>query len=134
MNLSKEYKSDIRGDAEIRLVVDAFYTKIRADENLAPIFADRVKDWSTQMPQMYAFWGTMLFGKKEYQGNPLAKHMTLPVDSEHFQRWVALFVETVDQLFAGPKAEQAKAVAKSIAHIFQIRMGIDPFGRSGNLL
>jgi truncated hemoglobin YjbI len=64
MNLSKEYKSDIRGDAEIWLVVDAFYTKIRADENLAPIFADRVKDWSTHMPQMYAFWGRCFSEKK----------------------------------------------------------------------
>lgn len=125
---------DIAGDPEIRLLVDTFYESIRKDDLLGSVFYERVEDWSKHLPTMYAFWGTMLFGKKEYEGNPISKHMDLPVDHLHFERWVCLFIETVDQLFSGPKAEQAKAAAKSIAHTFQIRMGINPFGDSSSLI
>lgn len=134
MSLSKHSKPDIEGDAEIRLMVDAFYEKIQKDEKLGPIFEERVEDWSLHMPKMYAFWNTILFGGKDYRGNPLSKHLDLPVDSEHFQQWIGIFVETVDERFEGGKAEQAKAAAKSIAHTFQIRMGIDPFSHSDRLL
>jgi len=125
---------DITNESDIRLLVDSFYESIRKDELLGPVFNERVGDWSKHLPTMYAFWGTMLFGNKEYQGNPMTKHMDLPVDHGHFECWVGLFIETIDQLFAGPKAEQAKAVAKSIAHTFQIRMGINPFEKSDRIL
>lgn len=126
--------SDIVGDAEIRHLVDSFYETIREDDLLGPVFNERVDDWSKHLPTMYAFWGNMLFGEKGYQGNPMAKHMTLPVDHEHFERWIELFLETVDKLFVGQKAEQAKGAAKSIAHTFQLRMGINPYGNSSYLI
>ena len=134
MSISEHPKPDIEGDIEIRLMVDTFYDKIRTDEKLGPIFQERVDDWSLHMPKMYAFWNTILFGGKDYRGNPMGKHLDLPVDSEHFQQWIRVFGETVDELFEGEKAEQAKAAAKSIAHTFQIRMGINPFGHSDRLL
>ena len=126
--------NDITGDQDIRLLVDSFYETIREDDLLGPVFNERVEDWSKHLPTMYAFWGNMLFGQKEYQGNPMAKHLNLPVDHKHFERWIALFMATVDDLFAGEKAEQAKGAAKSIAHTFQIRMGINPFGDSQSLI
>ncbi len=124
---------EIFGEAEIRQMVDAFYERIREDDLLGPIFEERIEDWSKHLPTMYSFWGSILLGKAEYSGNPFAKHMPLPVEHDHFERWIRLFIETVDYLFSGPKAEQAKAAAKSIAHSFQIRMGINPFGDSGRI-
>jgi len=41
---------------------------------------------------------------------------------EHFQKWLLLFTETVDQLFEGEKAELAKQRATSIATVMQIKM------------
>lgn len=134
MLIHKTPETDLLGDDDIKLLVDSFYETIREDDLLGPIFNERVEDWSKHLPTMYAFWGTMLFGKKDYQGNPMAKHIDLPVEHEHFARWVELFIETVDGLFVGAKAEQAKGAAKSIAHTFQIRMGIDPFGDSKSLI
>ena len=64
----------------------------------------------------------------------MAKHINLPVDREHFERWVGLFIANVDELLVGEKANQAKGAAKSIAHTFQIRMGINPFGNSQSLI
>ena len=126
--------SDIEGEEDIQQLVDSFYETIREDDLLGPVFNDRVDDWSKHLTTMYAFWGHMLFGQKGYQGNPMAKHLDLPVDHQHFARWVELFIETVDKQFAGKKAEQAKGAAQSIAHTFQIRMGINPFGDSKSLI
>ena len=126
--------TDITGEEDIKILVDRFYETIREDDLLGPVFNDRVADWSKHLPTMYAFWGHMLFGQKGYQGNPMAKHLDLPVDHAHFERWIALFIATVDKLFVGEKAEQAKGAAKSIAHTFQIRMGINPFGESDSLI
>lgn len=133
MNSHDTSISDIVGEKEIRQMVDRFYERIRSDELLGPVFNNQIEDWSKHLPTMYSFWKTILLGKNEYYGNPFAKHMNLEVQKEHFDRWLELFVCTVDQLFAGPKAEQAKAAAKSIAHSFQVRMRIDPFGASSRV-
>jgi hemoglobin len=66
----------------------------------------------------------MLFGAGTYEGAPFPKHAVLPVRREHFRRWLALFVETVNAHFTGPKAEEAKGRAASIADTFAQRMGL----------
>ena len=81
-------------------------------------------DWGHHLPTMYRFWESLLFGSGGYQGNPFLKHVSLPVQGEHFQRWLSLFLATVDQLFTGTKAEEAKTRALMIADVFQRRMGL----------
>jgi hemoglobin len=118
-------KKDIEGPEDIRTFVDAFYLRVREDDLLGPIFNDVAKvDWEKHLPLLYKFWGTLLFRTAEYKGNPFSKHLLLPVDPSHFQRWVALFISTIDSLFAGKKAEEAKGYARSIADTFQNRMGL----------
>ncbi len=131
MNSSSRPLQDIAGKKDIQLLVDVFYDVIRSDAQLGPIFESKVADWSKHLPTMYSFWDSILFGTSDYRGNPFAKHMNLPVEHRHFERWIELFIATVDRLFAGSIADQAKAAAKSIAHSFQIRMGINPFGEDG---
>lgn len=63
----------------------------------------------------------------------MGKHFPLPVAKEHFDRWVGLFVETVERLFTGPKAEEAKGYARSIADTFQMRMGLHELSFSTRL-
>ena len=126
-------KKQLEDEADIRLMVDRFYENIRKDELVGPVFAEKVEDWSKHLPRMYAFWGSILFGKTEYSGNPFAKHMPLEIGKEHFERWLELFLGTVDSLFEGQKAEHAKSAAKSIAHSFQVRMGINPFAADGRV-
>ena len=118
--------SDIDSLESIRFLVDSFYSNVREDELIGPIFEDEINDWDVHLPKMYQFWERLLFGTGEYQGNPFQKHVSLPVAKEHFTSWVNLFVRTVDERFAGPKAEEAKRLARSIAGTFQLRMGIIP--------
>jgi hemoglobin len=116
---------DLSSAKDVRLLVDSFYDQVSQDELLAPVFNDIAKvDWAAHLPVMYRFWESMLFGAGNYQGAPFPKHAILPVNKEHFARWLALFVETVDAHFAGPKAAEAKGRAASIADTFAQRMGL----------
>jgi hemoglobin len=122
---------DLTTAEDIRTLVDAFYRRVTADELLAPIFNDVAQvDWAHHLPVMYRFWESMLLGSGTYQGAPFPKHAVLPVQKAHFSRWLALFVETVDTLFSGPTADEAKGRAASIADTFAQRMGLlkDPSG------
>jgi len=116
---------EIETDDDVRLLVDAFYTAIREDEWLNPIFSDVAQvDWSQHLPKMYAFWSGLIFGRPGYTGQPFAAHVKLPVQHEHFERWLTLFQTTVDRHFTGPAAKRAKDAAASIAHTFARRMGL----------
>ena len=118
---------DIRSSADIKTLVDRFYEKVNRDELLAPIFNDVARvDWPSHFAMLYAFWETLLLGSGTYQGAPFPKHAVLPVEKAHFDRWLQLFVETVDEHFSGSKAEEAKGRALSIADTFARRMGVLP--------
>lgn len=122
---------DITTAEDIRTLVDSFYDKVTRDELLGPIFNDvAAVDWAEHLPIMYRFWESMLLGAGTYQGAPFPKHAVLPVQKEHFTRWLMLFLDTVDAHFSGPKAVEAKGRAASIADTFAQRMGLlnDPFG------
>ncbi len=131
MNFESAPLTDLENEADIRWMVDAFYEQIRQDALLGPVFDEKVGDWGRHLPTMYAFWNRLLLGKEGYDGNPWLKHAQIPLEKAHFNRWLELFTQTVETRFSGPRATQAVGVAKSIAHSFQARMGIDPFIGSG---
>ena len=115
--------TEIQTRSDIILLVDRFYEKVKQDQLLAPVFAHL--DWPKHLPIMYNFWSSMLLGDQSYQGNPFQKHIGLPIKSQHFDRWLKLFTETVDLNFTGTKADEAKSRAQSIAGIFQHKLGLN---------
>jgi hemoglobin len=118
-------KPDLRGAEDVRILVDAFYAKVQADPLLSPVFNDVAKiDWEHHLPVMYQFWESLLFRSGGYEGNPYLKHVPLPIRPEHFQRWLSLFLGTVEELYAGEKADEARKFANNIAGVFQNRMGL----------
>lgn len=114
--------NDILVRDDVKKLVDTFYDKVKADELIGPLFGH--VDWPNHLPTMYNFWSSMLLGDQTYRGNPLQKHLPLPLEQMHFERWLKLFTATVDENFAGEKADEVKMRAQSIAGIFQIRMGL----------
>lgn len=117
-------RSDITTEADVKTLVDSFYDKVGRDELLSPIFNDVAEvDWAEHLPIMYRFWGSLLFRHGDYRGQPWPKHAVLPVNPAHFDRWLKLFKQTVDEHFSGPKALEAKNLAASIADTFQNRFG-----------
>ena len=116
-------RPDIATEADIRLLVDGFYAKVNHDALLDPVFNDVAHvDWPHHLPVMYDFWSSLLLGTTRYHGRPFPKHVPLPIDATHFQRWVALFEANVNELFAGPRAEEAKVRARGIATLFEHRL------------
>jgi hemoglobin len=115
-------KGDIATRADVISLVDNFYYKVKSDELLSPVFAH--VDWPGHLPKMYNFWCSLLFGDQTYSGNPFMQHKSLPIESAHFTKWLALFIETVDEKFAGDRASELKHRAHSIAGVFQHRLGL----------
>ena len=104
---------------DIKLLVDAFYTKVRNDSLLAPIFNDKIQDrWPIHLEKMYRFWQTVLLNQHTYNGSPFVPHAKLPVDQHHFDRWLLLFYQTIDENFSGEKATEAKWRAEKMAEMF----------------
>ena len=116
-------KEDILQLADVQLLVDTFYDRVRENELLAPIFNERIQDrWPEHLDKMYRFWQTILLSEYTYQGAPFVPHAKLPVDHQHFETWMALFTETVDELFEGEKAKEAKWRAGKMAEMFEYKI------------
>jgi hemoglobin len=71
---------------------------------------------------MYRFWQTVLLGEHTYYGAPFPPHAQLPVGHDHFSKWLELFNVSVDELFMGDKAEEAKWRAARMAEVFATKI------------
>jgi hemoglobin len=108
---------------EIKLLVDTFYGKVQEDELLAPVFNEQIQDrWPQHLEKMYTFWQTVLLEERTYYGAPFPPHAELRIDATHFERWMHIFLETVDGLFTGEKATEAKWRAGKMAEMFQYKL------------
>lgn len=124
---------DIDSRQDIVRLVDTFYERVRGDAMLGPIFDDVARvDWATHLPRMYDFWEGVLFGAATFKGNPLAVHRDLatraPLTAREFQRWLFLFHGTLDDLFVGAMAEEARARSSRIAAVMQFNVELDRVG------
>lgn len=97
-------------EAEIRVLVDAFYDSVRQDDLLGPVFARQVKDWSLHLPKMYDFWSTVVLRTGRYSGRPFEVHQAIPgLSTEHFDRWLMLWDATVNRVLAPPRVPARNA-------------------------
>ncbi len=133
--------TDIETAHDVKLLVGHFYTRIREDAVLGTIFDDIAQvDWVDHIPTMCEFWETVLFRRPGYKGNPIQPHVALDqlMKQQHqmslrpsdFDRWVDLFHSTVDKLFVGDRAEQAKRGATRMAE--QMVLAIERGDASSN--
>jgi hemoglobin len=121
---------DLATHDDVVALVDRFYDRVRADDLLGPIFDEVARvDWAAHLPKMYGFWQAVLFGAGNFKGNPLGVHVALarqtPLTPDAFDRWLSLFCSTVDELFAGAVAEDAKDRAQRIALTMQYHIAMD---------
>lgn len=109
----------IESRADIDILVNEFYSKVRNDSLIGPIFNDVAKvDWQEHIPKLINFWSDLLLGEDTYQGRPFPPHIPLNLEISHFERWLTLFIQTVDENFVGLKADEAKQRALGIARNF----------------
>ena len=105
-------------EAMIDALVEGFYARVRDDALIGPIFAARINDWAPHLAQMKLFWSSVALSTGVYQGRPMPKHLPLPIDARHFDRWLELFVETARDLCPPVAAnhfiERARRIAESL--------------------
>ncbi|VTU36131.1 Group 3 truncated hemoglobin ctb [Variovorax sp. PBS-H4] len=119
---------DLCTEEDVVRLVHAFYSKVRKDELLAPIFATRITDWDRHLSRMVDFWSSALRGTARYRGMPMPAHAALPgLTPQLFHHWLALFRETTQAL--GNEALQRRAndlahrIAGSLWYGYQARHG-----------
>jgi hemoglobin len=112
----------------IRRLVDAFYVKVRADPELAPIFARAIPgDWQPHLTKMYAFWSSVMLTTGRYKGNPVARHLVIPdMKPELFERWLTLFDATSSELFDDATSEAFRIKAERIAESLKLALFYRP--------
>ena len=113
-------KPDMDSRENIELFVDRFYQRLLADEQLAPIFVDVAQiDLAVHLPHIKDYWCKLLLGEQSYQRHTMNIHRQLhgkrELHAQDFERWLSFFIRTVDENFAGKRAERAKQVATAIA-------------------
>lgn len=118
---------DIYTRADIEKLIITFYEKVKADDIIGYIFNEVVKmNWEHHVPVIVDFWETILLDNPVYTKNAMEVHYTLnkkePLLPHHFERWLQLFTNTVNELFEGKTATLAKTRAASIAGVMQHKM------------
>jgi hemoglobin len=111
---------DIESPEDIIQLVDAFYTSAVADTVIGHFFTEVMQiNLEEHLPRLYRFWCAIILGMPSYRENAFMPHILLhqksPLEAHHFERWLALFVGTIDSRFEGPRAELAKKRANDIA-------------------
>lgn len=107
-------------DAMLRALVHGFYTKVRADPVLGPIFAARITDWKPHLERMVSFWSSVALMTGRYHGRPVPAHTSLPINAAHFDLWLKLFRQTAQEVCTPEGAAHVVLRAERIARSLHI--------------
>jgi hemoglobin len=130
--IATEVRPDIESTADCERLVRAFYGKAMADEKIGWLFTEVAElDLEAHIPVIASFWATNLLGAKSYKGGAFGVHGRLHqkaggLRKEHFERWLVLWCQTVDELFDGPLAAAAKVHGLRVANAFYGRLQMQP--------
>src|SRR5215469_587793 len=104
-------------ESSIANLVDRFYSRVREDDVLGPVFSRVIGDeWEPHLETMRSFWSSLMLASGRYKGNPMMAHLLLPrIGSEHFDRWLGLWKQTTSELFSPEAASLFLGKAQSMA-------------------
>ena len=112
---------------DIALLVDEFYSRVRSDPVLGPIFARHVGDtqeaWAEHLATLRNFWSSVMLTSGRYKGDPFSTHLRMDeLEPEMFERWLALFREACATLFPDSRSRMFEEKAQRIAQ--SLRLGL----------
>lgn len=111
-------------ETDIERVVETFYARVRADAVLGPIFNGAIADWPHHLEKLKAFWSSVMLTSGRYKGQPMVAHLRHQqhMTRENFQRWLALWRKTSDEVLEEEAAAAFQAKADRIAESLQLGM------------
>jgi hemoglobin len=128
LQLKAMKRTDINTRTDIHLLVSSFYQKVKKDDLLSPFFKDKITDWDKHIDHLTDFWESSLFLKTKFNGDPLEKHIEVDknhnnsITELHFGVWLNLWLQTIDELFEGDFAENAKRRARKMGTFIYLKI------------
>jgi hemoglobin len=121
-------------EESLKALVDTFYAKVRQDPLIGPVFNDAIHDWPEHLDKLQAFWSSVMLTSGRYKGRPLPAHVKHGdrISSASFDRWLALWHETTEEMLDPASAAALQEKAGRIAE--SLSMGIAFSRDPGNLL
>lgn len=118
---------DIRSREDVEILVNKFYSKAILNIEIGYFFTKVINlDFNKHLPLIIDFWTSVLFGTGHYKGNPIKKHIDLhrhsPLKEAHFDIWLDLWNEAIDQSYQGPKADEAKQKASTMKSLMLLKI------------
>ena len=112
--------------ASIRDLVGRFYARAREDAELGPVFEAAVEDWDHHLDHIALFWSSALLGVGRFTGSPMIAHRRNPITPQMFDRWLALWRETTEEMFPGEIAQALQARATRIGESLKLGLFYNP--------
>lgn len=116
----------------VEQMVRAFYTKALNDKMIGPTFQKKIgsdmssPEWYEHLKTVDKFWYTTMTREHGYRGHPFPPHMFIkPLTRKMFERWLALFKETVNEFFIPEIADAFYAKADGFAEEFMEILSVD---------
>ncbi len=117
---------DICTRADIETFLRRFYDRALVDDTIGFIFTDVARlDLEEHLPIIADFWESVLFGAGNYHRNPMVVHRALHdaleggLTKQHFDRWIAIFSDTLHKNYCGGVTDDAEQKAIAIANGMQ---------------
>ncbi len=117
----QEVLTDINSRDDIKSILINFYQVAQEDDVISEKFLDLNMDEHIEV--IINFWDSIIFGTNTYQGDPFGKHISMGLEEKHFTRWLKLFTDQIDSQYQGKNADEMKLRGKTIAQIFQHKLG-----------
>ena len=111
-------------EAALERLIPAFYARVRADAEIGPLFNEAVHDWPDHLERLVAFWSSVMLTSGRYKGSPMAAHLKHRdmITPAMFDRWLAIWADTTNELLAPGAATAMQAKAARIAESLQLAL------------
>lgn len=108
--------------AAISRLVRRFYTDVRADALLGPVFEPHLRaHWEAHLARMTDFWCAAMKVQRGFRGRVYGKHMALPgITPGHLGRWLWLWHRDSAALMVPAAAARLQSVAVGVARVMHL--------------
>lgn len=117
-------RDDQIDEAALERLIPAFYVRVRADADIGPLFNAAVDDWPEHLEKLVAFWSSVMLTTGRYKGSPVAEHLKHreAITPAMFDRWLAIWADTTNELLAPAAAAALQAKAARIAESLHLAL------------
>lgn len=109
-------KKEIQSRIEVEELVRSFYTVVREDSLLGPVFNLMIRNdeiWEHHFGKLIDFWEVNLLKQGNYEGAMIELHIWVDMQTgyklgqEHLDKWLSIWHQNLNDRFFGTAAELA---------------------------